>query len=276
MKTIKVFVLCLLIGFSFSSCSKSDAPLPEEETLDTAKMAGTNFVPARAIKVREVSYQYSAVVPYKDASGKTIWDKANSEIRQGKGYVYYDEKFQVVYVVNWPGEQGDAASGAFGFKPFYFNFDTRNQVDRDAAEAGTAAWHIKHYDIYTAYIASDATTANNEPGLGKSRIVRTAFDELDEAPATAMVRNGIEIEMDGNATVDGWGTYRLSDHIVRPYKDRTMIFQLKDGRYVKYQLMNLYRTNPQVVVDKYEFEAPFYSFKYYIQPSANDRTLKTR
>lgn len=276
MKQIKLWIMALALGAVMASCSKDDAESPEQAVPDTAKMAGTNWVPARAVKIKELDYDYTVVIPYKDGSGKTIWDKANSEIRAGKGYVYYDEKYKVVYVVDWPGEQGDAAAGAFGFKPFYFNFDTRDTVAKVDAEAGTATWHVKHYDIYNAYMGTDATTAANEPGLGKVRIVRTPFDELDEAPDAAMIRNGIEIEMDGSAVVDGWGTYRLSDHILRPYKDRSLIFQLRDGRYIKYQLVNLYRTNPSVVRDKYEFEAPYFNFRYYIQETPNNRTLKTR
>nr|WP_068891682.1 HmuY family protein [Pedobacter panaciterrae] len=274
MKQFKLLMLvCSTILFA---CSKENSGSEKPEVLDTAKMAGTNWVPARAKMIKEMTYEYTAVVPYKDASGKLVYDKANSEKRQGKGHVYYDEKYQVVYVVDWPGAQASAAEGAFGFRPFYFNFDTRDTVSVVAAQANTATWHVKHFDIYNAYMLSDASTAVNEPGLGKMRVVRTAFDELDEAPASAMIRNSVEIEMDENPTVDGWGTYRLSDHILRPYKHRTIIFQLRDGRYVKYQLASLYRTNPKVVNDKYEYEAPYYNFRYYIQQTPNNKTVKTR
>jgi hypothetical protein len=271
----KTFLIATIGCLSLFSCSK-DTETPEQpEVPDTAKIAGTNWVPARAIKIQDTSYSYDAVVPYKDASGKLIYDKANSETRQGKGYVYYDEKFSVVYVVDWPGIQGNAAEGAAGFEPFYFNFDKRHNVPLKAAEAKTATWHIKFYDIYSAYVITDGITGS-EGDLGKLRVYRTPFDELDEALDKTMLRTSVEIEMDELPAVDGWGSYRLSDHILRPYKDRTIVFRLKDGRYVKFQLTNLYRSNPSVVTDKYEYQAPFYNFRYYIQQTPNNRTIKTR
>ena len=187
---------------------------------------------ARAVKIRDTTYSYNKVIPVADATGKLVYDKANSAIRQGKGYVYYDEKFKVVYVVDWPGEQGDAANGAYGFKPMYFNFDTRHSVVTSAAEAGTATWHLKHYDIYNAYMSTNALPESDVSGKGKLRVHRTPFDELDEALSTPMVRTSVQIEMEDFSLIDGWGSYRLSDHILRPFKDRTITFQLRDGRYV--------------------------------------------
>ncbi|WP_442589925.1 hypothetical protein ACSBL2_01560 [Pedobacter sp. AW31-3R] len=276
MKNFTLWIWILGISMAITSCSKdTDSPV-EPEVLDTAKMAGTNWVPARAVKIRDTTYNYSKVIPVTDASGKLVYDKANSQTREGKGYVYYDEKFKVVYVVDWPGQQGNASGGAYGFVPMYFNFDTRHSVVTAAAEAGTATWHLKHYDIYNAYMLTDGPAASDVSGKGKLRVHRTPFDELDEALSTPMVRTDVQIEMEEFTTVDGWGSYRLSDHILRPYKDRTIIFQLRDGRYVKYQLASLYRSNPTVVNDKYEFEAPFYNFRYFIQQTPEDRNLKTR
>lgn len=275
MKQLQIWSWAFGLSILFFSCSKEKSD-PGTEILDTAKMAGTNWVPARAIKIRDTSYSYNKVVPVKDATGKLVYDKANSEVRQGKGYVYYDEKFKVVYVVDWPGEQGDAAAGAGGFKPFYFNFDTRRNIDPTAALNRTATWHVKHSDIYDAYMETDALPVSDVSGKGKLRITRLPFDELDEAVNTPMLRTRLEIEMNTIEPVDGWATYRLADHILRPYKDRTITFQLRDGRYVKYQLANLYRTNPTVVNDKYEFEAPYFNFRYFIQQTPENRDLKTR
>ena len=271
MKTPKIFVLSFVCGIAMLSCSK-DTENPEETVLDTAKMAGTNWVPARAIKLKDTSYSYNKVIPYKDASGKLVYDKANSENRQGKGYMYYDEKFKVVYVVDWPGIPGNAAEGAAGFKPFQFNFERRYNVTAAQADAG-ADWDIKFYDIYTAYIVPNRVGTTGDQG--KLRVYRNTFDELDEALNQEMVRTSVEIEMDDFATVDGWGRYRLTDHILHPY-DRTVVFSLKNCKYFKFELLNFYRNNTKTVTDKYEFEAPFYNFKYYVQDTPNSRVLKTR
>lgn len=272
-KSSRKTMLIAAIGcLAMFSCSKETETPEQPDVPDTAKIAGTNWVPARAVKIKDTSYTFSKVIPKKDASGKLIYDKANSETKQGKGYMYYDEKFKVVYVVDWPGIPGNAAEGAAGFKPFLFNFEKRFNVTEAQAAAG-AAWDIKFYDIYTAYILPNKTGATGDQG--KLRVYRTTFDELDEALNQDMVRGSVEIEMDDHATVDGWGRYRLTDHILHPY-DRTIVFRLLNGKYVKFQLMNLYRTNPQTVTDKYEYEAPFYNFKYYIQDTPNSRVLKTR
>jgi len=277
MKQLKTWAWAFGLSILFFSCAKERKdPETGTEVLDTAKIAGTNWVPARAVKIRDTSYSYSKVIPVKDGAGKLIYDKANSEIRSGKGYVYYDEKFKVVYVVDWPGEQGDATAGASGFKPLFFNFDTRHSVDPAAAQNRTATWHLKHFDIYNAFMETDALPASDVSGKGKLRVTRVPFDELDEATNTPMLRTSVQIEMNEIELVDGWGSYRLADHILRPYKDRTLTFQLRDGRYVKYQLANLYRSNPVVVNDKYEYEAPYYNFRYFIQQTPESRNLKTR
>lgn len=272
--TNKTWALAWMLSLCIAGCSKQNVEPEKQQTLDTAKIAGTNWVPARAKLLRDTSYSYNKVIPYKNNNGVLVYDKANSETRQGKGYVYYDEKFKVVYMVDWPGVPGDAAAGAGGFESFYFNFDKKHNVPQEAALSGKATWHIKFYDIYTAYIVTDGITSA-EGDLGKLRVYRNTFDELDEAADKTMLRTSVEIEMEDNSMVDGWGRYRLSDHILHPY-DRTVVFRLKDGRYVKFQLMNLYRTNPVLVKDKYEFEAPFYNFKYYVQETPNSRILKTR
>lgn len=276
MKKLNLWIWAIGLSLSFAACSK-DSDEPTTELLDTAKIVGTNWVPARAVQVQDTTYTYNKVIAVKDANGKLVYDKANSETRTGKGYVFYDEKFKVVYVVDWPGEQGDAALGAAGFKPFYFNFDKRHNVVQSAAEAKTATWHVVNHDIYSAFMDTDAPPATDVSGRGKLRVLRTPFDELDETYNAPMTRTSVQVEMDpNNVSSDGWGAYSLSDHILRPYKDRTITFQLRDGRYVKYQLVNLYRSNPPVVNDKYEYEAPFYNFRYFIQQTPDDRNVKTR
>lgn len=273
MKKLKqnYWLIALIIPLLFTSCSKSDDEnQAEAETFKTE----APWVPARAKKIKEMDFEYDAVIPYTAANGKKVWDKANIERRQGKGYVFLDEKYNVVYVVDWPGASTNAADGAN--KPFYFNFDTQDVVAEADALARTKTWHVKHFDIYNAFILTDYTTDNGQPGLGKLRIVRTPFDELDEAPAEPMIRVATTVEFEDREPVDGWGRYRLSDHILHPYKDRSFIFQLRDGRYVKYQLANMYRSNPDTVIDKYEYEAPFFNFRYYIQQTPYDRNIKTR
>jgi len=272
MKKIKLWMIGLIGMAALSSCGKDEVESPDNTVPDTAKKAGTNWVPARAKLLRDTSYTYSKVIPVKNVNGVWIYDKANSETQQGKGYVYYDEKFKVVYMVDWPGIAGNASQGAAGFKPFLFNFEKRFNITEEQANAGVA-WDIKFYDIYTAYIIANQAGATGDQG--KLRVYRSSFDELDEALNQDMLRSSVEIEMDDFAPIDGWGRYRLTDHILHPY-DRTIVFRLRNGKYVKFQLMNLYRSNPTVVKDKYEFEAPYYNFKYYIQDTPNSRTLKTR
>ncbi|RZK72931.1 MAG: hypothetical protein EOO92_19345 [Pedobacter sp.] len=93
MKTFKTLTISFACSIAMLSCSK-DTETPEQPALpDTAKIVGTNWVPTRAVKIQDTTYSYNKVIPYKDATGKLIYDKANTETRQGKGYVYYDEKF---------------------------------------------------------------------------------------------------------------------------------------------------------------------------------------
>ncbi len=114
-------------------------------------------------------------------------------------------------------------------------------------------------------------------GDGKVRIVRAAFDELAEAPQTPMIRNNIPIEMDTEpAIVDGWGMYHFNQHIMDYYPDRTIVFHLRDGRFVKFQMLSLYKGNPPVVNDKNEFPAPFLNCRYFIQQTPNERNLNTK
>lgn len=234
--------LLALTLFFVCSCGKdNDTTTPAETYLE-----GTNWVPSR--------------------------------VKQLDEHIYLDEQYNVVYVVNYPAP--DVGHGASeGHRAWYFNFDTHKAVDSAAAVDGEATWHIMFNSIYNSQINVDAATAEGKNGLGKIRVVRTAFDELTAAPADSMIRNSVPISFDINDVIDSWGYYQFSDHSLVPYKDRSLIFLLKDNRYVKVELVNLYKDNPATAPD-YKDEntknlAPWFNFRYYVQETKGDLNLKT-
>ncbi|SEL98435.1 hypothetical protein SAMN05216436_10168 [bacterium A37T11] len=235
---IKYTLIAWLLPAMFMACSKDDDASPEPEGF----LEGTNWVPARVKKLDD--------------------------------HVYLDEKFNVVYVVDL--RMGTVTSGDEN-PSFYWNFDSNSEIDTEKAKEGSETWHVLFNYIYFSTINADASTPNNTEGNGKVRIVRTAFDDLYEAPESPMIRNNIPIEMDTEpATTDGWGLYHFSKHIMDYYPDRTIIFHLRDGRYVKFQMLSLYQGNPPVVNDKNEFPSPYLNCRYFIQQNADSRNLKTK
>jgi hypothetical protein len=225
------------------SCGKDDDTTAPAETY----LEGTNWVPGR--------------------------------VKQLEEHIYLDETYHVVYVVNYPApDVGHAASE--GHRAWYFNFDTHQAVDSTAAVDGLATWHIMFNSIYNSQINADAATAEGKNGLGKIRVIRTAFDELSAAPADSMIRNSVPISFDMNDIIDSWGYYQFSDHSLVPYKGRSLIFLLKDRRYVKLELVNLYKDNPVTAPDYKDPNtknlAPYFNFRYYVQETPGSLDLKTK
>lgn len=244
--TNSLLAATLLLLFACGKDKDTDTPTPtppEEETF----LEGTNWVPSRVKKLDE--------------------------------HIYLDEKYSVVYVVNYPApDVGHKASE--GHRSLYFNFDTHTAVDSAAAVDRVTTWHLMFNNIYNSTLNGDATTVDGKNGLGKIRVVRTPFDSLNAASGDSLIRNNVPIAFSETDVVDSWGYYTLGTHSLIPYTNRSLIFVLRDGRYVKLQLMNLYKDNP-ATPPAYDDPntvnlAPFFNFRYYIQPTPGKLDLKTK
>jgi hypothetical protein len=123
---------------------------------------------------------------------------------------------------------------------------------------------------------------NNDNSSFESGMIRTIaspFDELDQVPPIpAGLTKTTDLALAMSNTGGSWGYYIMASHILEPYRNKTNIIYLKDGRRVKFQLQNLYYGNPEpgTVKDKYEYPAPFFNFKYFIQQTPGNSNLKTR
>ena len=260
------YPICLLfLVLALTSCSKSDDPEPEE-----GFKAEAPWVPERAKMLKEWAYSYEKVIPVNG-----VYSKDNFEIKQGKAYVFLDEKYGVVYVVNWP---AGATHGSLFADAVYFNLDARDTVPRAQVLAGTNDnWHINFNNIYNSTISVNNDNSSFESGM--IRTIATPFDELDQVPPIpAGLGKTTDLELAMGNTGGSWGYYIMESHILEPYRSKTNIIYLKDGRRVKFQLQNLYYGNPEpgTVKDKYEYPAPFFNFKYFIQQTPGNSNLKTR
>ena len=255
MKEMKLWAMLLLCSTFIFACSKDDIDPETPEVPDTARLAGTNWVPARVKKVSD--------------------------------YVYLDEKFNVVYVVNLPAP--DVGKGASeGHRPLGFNFDTHSVIlgdnhnlstDAKYRWASTATWHFYMDDMYNSSVHTNATTDDWLAGEGKIRVVATPFDDLKEAPEDAMVRSVIPVSLDETSAILSWGFYRLGTHALYPFENNTMILKLRDNRFVKMQLVNLYKDNPGTPPWWEDLNsknlAPFLNFRYFIQQTPGSRNITT-
>ena len=246
------------------------------EKIKTAKLplAGTLLI--LAILLTTACGKDKATTPTTTYLPGTNW--VPSSVKQISTHIYLDERTKVVYVVNLPAPDA-GHTAAEGHRAWYFNFDTQKAVDSTDAVDGSETWHVMFNGIYNSTVNADATTAEGTAGKGKIRVVRTAFDDLSTASTDAMIRNSIPISMDVNDVIDSWGYYNFSNHALLPYKERSLIFLLKDGRYVKFQLVNLYKDNPDTAPD-YQDEntknlAPYFNFRYYIQEAAGNTDITT-
>jgi hypothetical protein len=241
--TNSLLAAALLLTLSCGKDKDTGNPIPAAETF----LEGTNWVPARVKKLDE--------------------------------HIYLDEKYSVVYVVNFPAPDiGHKA--AEGHRAWFYNFDTHQAVDSAAAVDRVSTWHLQFNNIYNSTLNGDATTADGQPGLGKIRVVKTPFDSLTAASGDSLIRNNVPIAFSETDLVDSWGYYTLGTHSLIPYPGRSMIFVLRDGRYVKLQLMNLYKDNP-ATPPAYEDPntvnlAPYFNFRYYIQTTPGKLDLKTK
>lgn len=265
----KFWLVTVVMPFIMTACSKDNDTTPENKPEPETFKEEAPWVPGRAKLLKTLNYTYRQVIP---KNGEYLLE--NAETRNGKGYVFLDEKYNVVYVVDWPAGE---THGSIVAQPVYFNLDTRDTIARADVKAGkTDNWHINFNDIYNSTIS-----VNYGEGFenGLIRTLASPFDELDQVPpipeglvkttslAVSMVPNG-----------NSWGEYEMATHILTAYTNKTNVIYLKDGRRVKFQLQNLYRTNPGpgTVKDKYEYPAPFFNFRYFIQQTPGSTNIKTR
>lgn len=255
MKIVKNMISIAFLALFFTACSKGEDPIVEPEPEEEGFLAGTNWVPARVKKIND--------------------------------YAYLDEKFQVVYIVNLPcPDVGNSSSE--GHRPLGFNFDSSMPIYGDNHNAGglsaytfetSSTWHFYVDNIYNSSFNTNATTADGQAGRGKVTVAKTLFDELDQVPSTADFTKNVN-HLGLSEPNDSWGFYVFANHELRPYKDRSMLFLLQDGRYVKVQIVNLYKDNPAEAPNWREPTtktlAPYLNFKYYVQKEVGNTTIKTR
>ncbi|UYQ93099.1 HmuY family protein [Chitinophaga horti] len=152
-----------------------------------------------------------------------------------------------------------AASGAGAKAPRYFTLDSQL-----LSKADTGKWDISFTGTYNGDVA-----AQN----GKIALVDSAFDALTTVPHdTAFKYTKVGINGFGGAV--GWYNYNMTSHVLTAQPNRTLVFKNRAGRYVKLQMVSLYKGNPEAPTRA--TPAPYLTFKYYVQVNGgkNLTTLK--
>lgn len=256
MKYLKLSIIAFFCAASLISCSKDDETQPQIKEKE-GFLEGTNWVPARVKKISD--------------------------------YVYLDEKYDVVYVVNLPAPDVGNKSTE-GHRPIGFNFDTREAVYSDTYNNtdGTQftdfvtdkAWHFYMSDIYNSTIVVDSDSPNREEGKGKIRVLDILFDDLTEADEKPLIFSNLPVSMDKADPIRSWGYYFFQEHVLYTHEQYTLLFHLKDDRYAKMQFIDLYKDNPATPPKFNDPDsknlAPFLNFRYYIQKTSGNRNLKTK
>ena len=160
-------------------------------------------------------------------------------------------------------------------KFLYFSFDADSFIA--PANAETDAWDIRLPYLYgggktrSIDIVLNSGTINVN-GKTKGKVVDTTFDLLQSAPAddqlmvddTATTNRVIPIAIDGT----GMFTYENTSRTINPAPQRTLVLKTKSGKYVKFQIISLYKGQQATMMS----ELGHYSFRY---AKSNTRNLKT-
>ena len=201
------------------------------------------------------------------------------------------EDLKSTWIKDLPGDtlasMGDEVEGREKrpFHPFLFRFSDRKQVflktEQDSADfLKTGDWDLCFGDVYNSEVSCNSGTLKGSPGFGGPGkgaaivIIDKPYHQVYEAPADDQFIH------DGKAGVgwdpgngNGWFFYSLGNHLVQPVKNRTFVLKTAGGKFVKLQLINVYKGNPPLVVDLF-WPAPWFTFRYFVQEDGS-RNLNT-
>ena len=170
-------------------------------------------------------------------------------------------------------------------KFLYFSFEADSFIP--PSQAATDAWDIRLPYLYgggktrSIDIVLNSGTINiivldsggiNLIGKTKGKIIDTTFDLLQSAPSddqlivddTANSKRIIPIAIDGT----GMFTYEPTSRTINPAPQKTLVLKTKSGKYVKFQIISLYKGQQATMMS----ELGHYSFRY---AKSNNRNLKT-
>ena len=159
----------------------------------------------------------------------------------------------------------------------YFSFDADSFIP--ASQAATDVWDIRLPYLYgggktrSIDIVLNSGTINLL-GKTKGKIIDTTFDLLQSAPSddqlivddTANSKRIIPIAIDGT----GMFTYNPTSRTINPAPQKTIVMKTKSGKYVKFQVISLYKGQPEppTMIS----ELGHYYFRY---AKSSNRNLKT-
>lgn len=170
----------------------------------------------------------------------------------------------------------------------YFSFDENKFLPAD--KASSKEWHVVFRALLSNPVAN-AGSVPNSPWTGNGSDVRVGgllrnFDEVSTVDPSALTFTGnlsmsiniysySEVPYEQAAAYwakeqyDELGTFTM----LKPDPNRTFIFKLNDGRYVKFQNINIYKDD----VDKLSpaSEKGFLSFRYFVA-KAGSTDVKTK
>ena len=155
-----------------------------------------------------------------------------------------------------------------GTPPDYtlFSFES-GAIVPDADSAGTS------WDIGLAGLRIILNGGVNGPGSTEAQILTGLFDEITAAPETGYVTDTEDSNAIPTGSGNGWYHYNLNgNNVVSPIPGRVMVLQTNDGNYVKFEILNYYRGNPDITTDEFLNDRPdgrYYSIRYVYQPDGS-------
>jgi hypothetical protein len=170
----------------------------------------------------------------------------------------------------------------------YFSFDENKFLTED--KANSKDWHIVIRG-FNSLIVTNNSTVLNAPWTGNGSDVRTSgllrnFDEVNNVEAAALDFAGPYSTAIGAYSYHDlpyeqvpafWAKEQYDElgdfTFLKPDPNRTFIIKLNDGRYVKFQYINIYKDD----VDKLSptSEKGFLSFRYFVA-KAGSTDVKTK
>lgn len=195
-------------------------------------------------------------------------DELKPQLEDGKSAIIKD----------LPGDVGNTVGSGREFTPFYFSFKTGSKVE--ASKKVSAEWDIAFAKEYNSYISINNATDSKSFGFGGTGkgamvVVNQPYDQVKQAPADdEFTTNGITAAGWDPGSGNGWYFYELKTHIAVPIKNRTYVLRTADGKYVKLQLISMYKGAPATVSDL-NWPAPYFTFRYYVQQDGS-KNLSTK
>lgn len=163
------------------------------------------------------------------------------------------------------GGQGEPVTGAFTKFDFETGIETTSETDWDIAFRGTAI-------IVNGGTSLGTTDEPERTGEAAAYIASGTMASVTEVDPSLFVQDSETGYAIPAGSGNGWYLYDSENFLISPIAGKILVFQTRDGRYAKVEILSYYEDAPENP-DPFVNEGRYFTFSYVYQPNEGVTTF---